>query len=57
LICAPPRSTLQDARIANASMVMSCDRDRVVRRAGRVSAEAQRAVDRALEIHLGLIPI
>ena len=52
-----PRSTLADARIANASMVMTYDRDRVVRRAGRLSAETQRAVDRALGIHLGLIPI
>jgi len=52
-----PRSTLAVARIANASMVMTYDRDRVVRRAGRISAETQRAVDRALGIHLGLIPI
>ena len=52
-----PRSTLADARIVNASMVMTYDRDRVVRRAGRISAETQRAVDRALGIHLGLIPI
>jgi mRNA interferase MazF len=52
-----PRSTLADARIANASMVMTYDRDRVVRRAGRISAESQRDVDHALGIHLGLIPI
>jgi mRNA interferase MazF len=52
-----PRSTLAAARIANASMVMTYDRDRVVRRAGRISAEARRAVDRAMGIHLGLIPI
>ena len=52
-----PRSTLAAARIANASMVMTYDRDRVVRRAGRISAEAQRAVDRAMGTHLGLIPI
>jgi mRNA interferase MazF len=52
-----PRSTLAAARIANASMVMTYDRDRVVRRAGRISAETQRAVDRAMGIHLGLIPI
>jgi mRNA interferase MazF len=49
-----PRSTLVAARVANASMVMTYDRDRVVRRAGRISAEAQSAVDRAMEIHLGL---
>jgi len=52
-----PRSTLAAARIANASMVMTDDRDRVVRRTGRISAESQRAVDRAMGIHLGLIPI
>jgi mRNA-degrading endonuclease toxin of MazEF toxin-antitoxin module len=52
-----PRSTLAAARIANASMVMTYDRDRVVSRAGRISAETQRAVDRALGIHLGLAPI
>jgi mRNA interferase MazF len=49
-----PRSTLVAARVANASMVMTYDRDRVVRRAGRISTEAQSAVDRAMEIHLGL---
>jgi mRNA interferase MazF len=52
-----PRSTLAVARIANASMVMTYDRGRVVSRAGRISAETQRAVDRALGIHLGLAPI
>jgi mRNA interferase MazF len=52
-----PRSTLGMARIANASMVMTYDRARVVRRAGRVSPETQRALDRALGIHLGLVPI
>lgn len=52
-----PRSTLGTARIANASMVMTYDRARVVRRAGRVSPETQRALDRALGIHLGLVPI
>lgn len=50
----PPRSTLTSPRVANASMVMTYDRDRVVRRAGRISSDAQRAVDRALVIHLGL---
>lgn len=52
-----PRSTLADARVANASMIMTYDRARVVRRAGRVSAEAQRALDRALGMHLGLAAI
>src|SRR6185503_16554448 len=43
-----PHSTLDQQRVANASMVMTYDRGRVVRRAGRVSAEAQRELDRAL---------
>jgi mRNA-degrading endonuclease toxin of MazEF toxin-antitoxin module len=38
-------------------MVMTYDRGRVVSRAGRLSADTQRAVDRALGIHLGLLPI
>src|SRR5437870_12825928 len=33
-----PRSDLRAARVANASMVMTYDRVRVVKRAGRVSA-------------------
>lgn len=52
-----PRSTLTDARVANASMVMTYDRGRVVTRAGRVSAPTQAALDRALGIHLGLAAI
>ena len=52
-----PRSTLADARAANASMIMTYDRGRVVARAGRVSADTQRALDRALSIHLGLARI
>jgi hypothetical protein len=35
-----PRSTLDAARVANASMVMTYDRSRILRRAGRVSIEA-----------------
>jgi mRNA interferase MazF len=49
-----PRSDLRQARVANASMVMTYDRDRVVKRAGRISAEARAALDRALRIHLAL---
>ncbi len=52
-----PRSTLKDARVANASMIMTYDRDRVVRRAGRVAPETQRALDQALGVHLGLTPL
>ena len=52
-----PRSTLTEARVANTSMIMTCDRGRVVTRAGRVSAETQAALDQALGIHLGLAAI
>ena len=52
-----PRSTLADARVANASMVMPYDRERVISRAGRVSVETQPALDRALAMHLALAPI
>ncbi|MBK5257707.1 MAG: type II toxin-antitoxin system PemK/MazF family toxin [Vicinamibacteria bacterium] len=49
-----PSSNLQKARVANASMLMTYDRKRVVSRAGRISAEAERALDQALALHLGL---
>ena len=49
-----PRSTLSESRVANASMVMTYDRARVVERAGRVSADAMQAIDAALAMHLGL---
>jgi mRNA interferase MazF len=49
-----PRSDLREARVANASMVMTYDRDRVVKRAGSISEEARGALDRALRIHLAL---
>ena len=52
-----PRYNLEDARLANASMVMTYDRGRVVRRGGRISPEAQRDLDRALAHHLGLEPV
>jgi mRNA-degrading endonuclease toxin of MazEF toxin-antitoxin module len=49
-----PRSTLTEPRVANASMVMTYDRLRVVARAGRVTPESQRLLDRALMLHLDL---
>lgn len=52
-----PRSTLDEARVANASMVMTYDRGRVVKRAGRISLDSQRALDRAIGIHLGLVTV
>lgn len=53
----PARSTLTEARVANASMIMTYDQARVVRRAGRLSAAAQRDLDLALSLHLGLAAI
>lgn len=49
-----PRSSLDKARVANASMVVTYDRSRIRSREGRVSPETLRAIDRALSIHLGL---
>ena len=49
-----PGSNLGESRVANASMLMTYDRKRVVSRAGRISAEAERALDQALALHLGL---
>lgn len=51
-----PRSDLREPRVANASMLMTYDRSRVVKRAGGISAETTIALDRALCIHLGLEP-
>jgi mRNA-degrading endonuclease toxin of MazEF toxin-antitoxin module len=49
-----PRSTLKTPRVANASMVVTYDRSRVVSRAGRVSTQAMKLLDAALAMHLGL---
>lgn len=49
-----PRSNLDEARVANASMIMTYDRARVTGRAGRVNAETLAAIDRALAMHLAL---
>ncbi len=51
-----PRSTLRDARVANASMVVTYDRSRIVSKVGRVSQLAKKALDDALALHLGLAP-
>ena len=50
----PPRSSLQHPRVANASMIMTYDRSRVVSKAGRLNAEAMGALDQALAMHLAL---
>ena len=48
-----PRSSLAESRVANASMVMTYDRKRVVSRAGRLHVDALAALDLALSLHLG----
>ena len=52
-----PRSTLGAARVANASMVMTYDKARVVRKEGRLQAGALAALNDALAMHLGLSPL
>lgn len=52
-----PRSDLKEARVANASMVMTYDRRRVIKRAGRITRTTQELLDQALSLHLGLITI
>jgi mRNA interferase MazF len=49
-----PRSSIEEQRVANASMIMTYDRRRAVAKAGRISPDAQRALDAALAMHLGL---
>jgi mRNA interferase MazF len=49
-----PRSTLDAPRVANASMVMTYDRARVVSKAGRVAPDTLLRLDGALAMHLGL---
>lgn len=51
-----PRSTLGEPRVANASMIMTYDRARVVSKAGRLHGDALRALDGALSLQLGLTP-
>jgi mRNA interferase MazF len=49
-----PRSPLPDDRVANASMVMTYDRTRVAKRAGKVTPQTLEDIDRALALHLAL---
>jgi mRNA interferase MazF len=49
-----PRSNLDAERVANASMVTTYDRARVVRRAGAVTRGTLERIDAALRLHLGL---
>lgn len=52
-----PRSTLRESRVANASMIMTCDKARVVKKAGHLHSEAVDALNKALALHLGLVEI
>ena len=49
-----PRSTLTEARVANASMVATYDRSRIVARAGRLTSDAMALMNAALALHLDL---
>jgi mRNA interferase MazF len=49
-----PRSDLREARVANASMVMTYDRSRIASIAGRLKRETLTHVDAALRLHLAL---
>lgn len=49
-----PRSTMVEARVANASMVMTYDKARIVGREGRLHRDALKALDAALLMHLAL---
>jgi mRNA interferase MazF len=51
-----PRSTMEPGRVANASFVATYDRARVRSRAGRVSVDSMKAIDRAIAVHLALDP-
>lgn len=52
-----PRSEMTAERVANASMVMTYDRRRIVAAQGSVSDEALDALNEALALHLGLRPL
>jgi mRNA interferase MazF len=49
-----PRSNLKTQRIANASMVTTWDRSRLLKREGHVTKETLGRIDAALRVHLGL---
>ncbi len=49
-----PHSNLKAARIANASMVTTWDRARLVKREGQVTKATLARIDEALRLHLGL---
>ena len=51
-----PRSSLTEFRVANASMVSTYDRSRIVAHAGRLTLETLQRLNEALALHLDLSP-
>jgi mRNA interferase MazF len=47
-------SSVKEARVTNASMIMTYDRSRVVKRAGASSKQCKAVLDKALRVHLML---
>jgi mRNA interferase MazF len=52
-----PHSEMTADRVANASMIMTYDRRRIVAAEGAISDEALDELDQALALHLGLRPL
>lgn len=52
-----PRSNLKAERIANASLVTTWDRSRLLKREGRLTKAALEKLDAALRLHLGLAEV
>ena len=52
-----PRSEMTADRVANASMVMTYDRRRIIGAQGSVSEETLDELNEALALHLGLRPV
>jgi mRNA interferase MazF len=52
-----PRTEMTTDRVANASMIMTYDRRRIVKSQGCLSENALSELDEALAMHLGLSPI
>ncbi len=51
-----PRSSIKAERVANASMVTTFDRSRLLKREGAVTKDTLERLDAALRLHLGLEP-
>ncbi len=53
----PPEGGLDRDSVVLLNQIRSIDRERLIRRLGRVSAETMRHVDRALAISVGLVDV